>query len=341
MNLSTLFVRKLVEFMLLNGYSLDRPGLVCGKAGVSLSLFEAARFLEDESIETYAFDLFKEVLAWNTEKYNFDSGKAGIAWTLLYLINNQLIDANYRELCGDEHQLIIDYLKELEANQVNIESCVGYLMYLFAAKEEILASDFDIIQRILLTAAGDYYSKAPYTPTERERFYLNSLKLLGLYNSNEQARPYLSKIGFIVSDLYKMISGDYYSCNNSLFGLNLFVYGLLSGKRDIMLSAESVINIILANTIKEALSLKQIVDLSYVMEQLTFAGKDMHPFARIYQLIDSVLIDEELFKKGSIFYKMKFESLFSLSGGIPRLMWICMDSAKLWQAEKKKIVMLL
>jgi hypothetical protein len=44
MNLLPSFDRKLVESLLLSGYSLDSPGLMYGKAGVSLCLFEVALF---------------------------------------------------------------------------------------------------------------------------------------------------------------------------------------------------------------------------------------------------------------------------------------------------------
>lgn len=122
-NLLPSFDRKLVESLLLSGYSLDNPGLMYGKAGVSLCLFEAARFFNDELIETHAFELFQESLAWDLKDYSFVSGKAGVSWALHYLIENRFIDPDYIELYDIEHRLIIEHLKEVNVGQLGIESC--------------------------------------------------------------------------------------------------------------------------------------------------------------------------------------------------------------------------
>ncbi len=49
---------KLVDYLLLNAYSVDSAGLYNGKIGVSLCLFEVAKFCNDETIEESVFDLF-------------------------------------------------------------------------------------------------------------------------------------------------------------------------------------------------------------------------------------------------------------------------------------------
>ncbi|GAA4797994.1 hypothetical protein GCM10023231_28290 [Olivibacter ginsenosidimutans] len=54
--------RKLVYFVLLNSCSHKDIGLLYGKAGLSISLFETSHFLRDEQIENYAFDLIQQAL---------------------------------------------------------------------------------------------------------------------------------------------------------------------------------------------------------------------------------------------------------------------------------------
>lgn len=340
MNLLPSFDRKLVESLLLSGYSLDSPGLMYGKAGMSLCLFEAARFFNDESIEAHAFELFQEALAWDLKDYSFVSGKSGIAWTLLYLIENRFIDADYIELYDIEHRFIIEHLKEVNVGQLDIESSLGFLVFLFAVQTKIGASEFDVIQRTLLTSIVDYFSIIPRTPMERDYFYSNSLKLLGLYNENEKTRPVLFKIVSHIIDAYKTISEDCYICNNLMFVFNLFIYGVNSGSRDIVLLAESAMDIIFLNTIKEILSLKQIVDLLYLTERLTLVDESTYYYCSISQLVDSILTDEDMLKIDSLSHKMRQKTLFSLSEGIPRLMWVrCADSIKQWNPENKIIML--
>lgn len=55
-------IRKLVDYILLNAYSVNSTGLYNGKAGLSLSLFGAARLLNDDYIEDQAYELLQEAL---------------------------------------------------------------------------------------------------------------------------------------------------------------------------------------------------------------------------------------------------------------------------------------
>ena len=52
-------ILKIVDELLLNISFINSSGLYNGKAGIALSLFEAARFLQDEQIEDKAFDIFQ------------------------------------------------------------------------------------------------------------------------------------------------------------------------------------------------------------------------------------------------------------------------------------------
>lgn len=86
MNQQNIFNKMLVDFMLLHGYLLDNPGLMTGKAGIMLSLYEVSQIDKREIIKETAFELLKEVLAWNIKEYSFKKGKAGIACALLYIL---------------------------------------------------------------------------------------------------------------------------------------------------------------------------------------------------------------------------------------------------------------
>lgn len=95
-------LHKLIDYVLLNAYSVNSTGLYNGKAGLSLCLFEIAKILKDESIEEHAFELLQEALLSKNEDISFENGLSGIGFTLLYLINNLFIEADFDELFQDK-----------------------------------------------------------------------------------------------------------------------------------------------------------------------------------------------------------------------------------------------
>lgn len=61
MNQQNIFNKMLVDFMLLHGYLLDNPGLMTGKAGIMLSLYEVSQIDKREIIKETAFELLKSI----------------------------------------------------------------------------------------------------------------------------------------------------------------------------------------------------------------------------------------------------------------------------------------
>ena len=118
-----MIIRKLADYILLNAYSVDSTGLYNGKAGLSLCLFEASRYLNDTYLESQAFDLLQESLLSKNEDVKFENGLAGVGYVLLYLINNKFIDADFDELFNDNTKKIfaeLETLKEVNS-QVQIQ----------------------------------------------------------------------------------------------------------------------------------------------------------------------------------------------------------------------------
>lgn len=106
-------IRKLVDYILLNAFSVNSSGLYNGKAGMALALFEAAKYLHDEYIEEQAFELLQEALVSKTEDISFENGMSGIGYALLYLIENKLIDADFDELFSEQLEKILTSLDKL------------------------------------------------------------------------------------------------------------------------------------------------------------------------------------------------------------------------------------
>ncbi|GHU65479.1 hypothetical protein FACS1894160_4960 [Bacteroidia bacterium] len=103
------YIRKLVDYILLNAYSVNSANLGDGKSGLSLCLFEMAGYLDDEDIEEQAYILLQESLALMNkgESTSFHTRPADIGFVLLYLITYQFIDADYDELFGEESNKMI------------------------------------------------------------------------------------------------------------------------------------------------------------------------------------------------------------------------------------------
>jgi hypothetical protein len=108
--------RKLVDYILLNAYSVRSAGFYNGKAGLSLCLFEVSKCLNDEIIEEHAFELLQEsiVLINKEDEISFENGLAGSGFVLHYLIENRIINANFDELFGEQTEKILDFLKKIE-----------------------------------------------------------------------------------------------------------------------------------------------------------------------------------------------------------------------------------
>lgn len=100
-------IRKLIDYTLLNACSVNSSGLYNGKAGISLALFVAARYLQDEYIEEQAFKLLQEALLSKADDISFENGLSGIGYVLLYIIENDFIEADFNELFSKQIEKIL------------------------------------------------------------------------------------------------------------------------------------------------------------------------------------------------------------------------------------------
>ncbi|MCC8147186.1 MAG: hypothetical protein LIO93_12310, partial [Bacteroidales bacterium] len=103
---------KLIDYLLLNAFSVNSLGLYNGKAGMSLCLFEAARLFEDDRLEEYAFELIQEaiVLTDLQNDHSFQSGLSGIGFVVLYLLKNGFLEGNFKEFFGTQLEDILSTL---------------------------------------------------------------------------------------------------------------------------------------------------------------------------------------------------------------------------------------
>lgn len=127
-------IRKLVDYTLLNACSINSSGLFNGKAGIALALFEAAHYLQDEYIEDQAFDLLLEALLSKTEDISFENGLSGIGYVLIYLIENDFINANFDDFFKEQLEKIIAGLDKQKQNSNFLLNSIRITRFLASAK---------------------------------------------------------------------------------------------------------------------------------------------------------------------------------------------------------------
>lgn len=168
--------RKLTDFLLLNAYSMNNVGIVNGKAGIALTLFEAARLLKDDGLEEHAFDVLQAALV-SSASCSFTEGKAGIGYTLWYLIQYGFIEGDYGELFGEQHQQVIRELIKMDAKKMDVVECARLLCFLSR-----IPGCYDQRQQAvekLMGCIGDYCSRIMSDIIgEKESFFRMSAILL-------------------------------------------------------------------------------------------------------------------------------------------------------------------
>lgn len=97
-------MRRISEELLLEGISLSSPGLSSGRAGVALSLGLYSLAEADEYLQERSVEFVEECLLYQGEDYSLSQGWCGIALCLLRLIQAGLLEADYHELLGAQHQ---------------------------------------------------------------------------------------------------------------------------------------------------------------------------------------------------------------------------------------------
>ena len=132
-------IRKIAELIMQNAENTNSIGLYDGKAGLSLSLFIAAGYLQNEYIEDVAYKLFQESLIRKNNEISFESGLAGIGYVMLYLLENKYLEADFDEIFGIQCESIIRYFENIEkvpARLIDSFQTVYFLSMLSNIKKE-------------------------------------------------------------------------------------------------------------------------------------------------------------------------------------------------------------
>lgn len=109
---------QLINYILLNAYSLNSSGLYNGKAGIALALFEYSRLTNDDYIFENAFEIIKEAIITQNSDISFEDGLSGIGYVLNHLIQRGFIDGDLLELYGENIEHITQRLNNTMPNNL-------------------------------------------------------------------------------------------------------------------------------------------------------------------------------------------------------------------------------
>lgn len=154
-------IKILSDYIMLVSVSNDFSNFYYGRSGISISLFEASKYLNDEYTEEYAFRLLQQSLLYDKTDISFDKGLSGIGFSLLYLINNKFIDAKIDDLFSGQIKIIKETINRLSLEDISIENIDDYLHIAFFLRNLYMSSLCSLIKddSIYDTIYGLLYEK--------------------------------------------------------------------------------------------------------------------------------------------------------------------------------------
>ena len=110
-NYHNLIEQKLAEiavFLEKNKEAINEPGLLSGKLGVALFLFQYSRLSNNSFYEELASTLIDEAFdsIETVNTIDFDKGLTGIGWGIEYLIQNGFVDGDSNEILEELDNVI-------------------------------------------------------------------------------------------------------------------------------------------------------------------------------------------------------------------------------------------
>jgi hypothetical protein len=314
--------------LLLNIYSIEQAGCLNGKVGISLTLFELSRRFNDERLENHAFNLLQEALAHDVKSCDFATGHSGMAYTISYLIDNKFIDADYFELYGKQHNLILKTIKTLKYNASNDFSYIHYLFYIHSLDKYIDSQDFakcnekivSLINRTLNNFEKNMDMKAAH------RFHVYASTLLA--TNHVQNEKVVTKIHRIQKQLDRMD----YICQFPLFPLQMY----FAGRKEYLTSIRLCMN----NLIPEAINFRLKTDLFINLYRLYHIDNSLD-----YRVMAEEMMKTFTYEDKQLFENELYENIiggnpdsFGISKGMSRLFLLNLFNDKILHGENVELL---
>jgi len=262
-------IRRIADFLFRNANTVNLTGLYNGKAGLSLSLFVASHFLQDENMGDTAFNLIQESMVIKNNDYSFENGVPGIGYALLYLIENNYFDANFDEVFGRQYKEIINVFEHIDKNPAMLVNHLTVIYFLskvaqIKADKRIRIIMKKIFEGLELFLTVQFYDFVDFHYIGMKMDVLNIfktyLKLVDYSGYTDFSRMVLNDY----ADLYR--KGKVMSSFETGFYLNSIAgKHFLTGMEDVI---NDNMNHGLTNIYPFTLSVKDRIDLSKLVQHL-------------------------------------------------------------------------
>lgn len=92
--------QRIVNALILHAYSLEDPGLLHGKMGITLYFYHLGRNTGNDIFSKFAEDLLDHIInsLYTNLPIDFENGITDIGWGVEYLIQSGFIEANADEI---------------------------------------------------------------------------------------------------------------------------------------------------------------------------------------------------------------------------------------------------
>ena len=123
-------LKTICDDLIINSQSIKDIGLLNGKLGISIYLFQISRILKIEKYERFAEKLIDQIIDQIDSNLSstFDNGLAGIAYGLHFLIHNQYIETDGKDIFTEIDNQIFRSLTD--KSEISIFENIGYIIYL-------------------------------------------------------------------------------------------------------------------------------------------------------------------------------------------------------------------
>lgn len=302
--------KKLVDFLLLNAYSMDETGLSNGKAGIALTLFELSRTWKDSKIEEHAFNILQGALVKRSD-CSFANGNAGIGYVLDYLIRYRFIEADYKELFLEQHHGVLNVILSNKVRSMDMLEAVRLWYFVERKVLEGLKEEHQIAAQILRKRIEDYTRQFDMEENFDFLFFfrLSSSILYALLKENMLDNGMIQ--GWVQKVLLLKSKG--YICNQPWLGFVLKEHGKKSGNRDLEQIGQETLAMTVKNTIPGVCLLQQLIDTWVCLK----GEKDTHYCEKYACINDFISKPEVQILKNSITYPNFY---IGLECGIPRFL---------------------
>jgi hypothetical protein len=161
-------IRVITGQILKNSGKTNSTGLYNGKAGLSIVLFMAAEYLEDEHIEDIAYDLFQESLIIKNFDISFENGLSGIGYALLFLVEHEYIEVDFDQIFGMQYEAIIKNFENTGKDPARLVNSLQAIYFLSKVSEikkedkriqEIIKNLFEGLELFLTVQFHDFCEK--------------------------------------------------------------------------------------------------------------------------------------------------------------------------------------